>query len=99
LLNRIDEILVFSPLSAEAVRAIAAMRTEAAMQTLHSRGYDVSATPELLGAIERVGFSREYGGRQVLRTVERLVLEPLAALPPGAYTCVVEGDAVGWVGV
>ena len=96
LLNRIDEILVFSPLSPQAVSAIAQMRVHEAMATLASRGYDVAATPELMALIERVGFSREYGGRQVLRTVERLVLQPLAALPAGAYRPVVEGDTVTW---
>lgn len=96
LLNRIDEILVFSPLSQEAVSAIAQMRVQEAITTLTARGYDVAATPELMALIERVGFSREYGGRQVLRTVERLVLQPLAALPAGAYRPVVEGDTVAW---
>ena len=97
LLNRIDEILVFSPLSTEAVHAIATMRTQKALATLRGRGYTVEATAELIDVIERVGFSREYGGREVLRTVERLILEPLAAQPPGAYTPVVDGDHVTWV--
>jgi len=99
LLNRIDEILVFSPLSPEAVQAIARTRVAAAVNTLASRGYDVEVTAELLQAVERVGFSREYGGRQVLRTVERLILQPLAALAPGAYRPIVEGDSVTWVAV
>ena len=99
LLNRIDEILVFSPLSPEAVQAIARTRVAAAVDTLASRGYDVEVTAELLQAVERVGFSREYGGRQVLRTVERLILQPLAALAPGAYRPIVEGDSVTWVAV
>ena len=97
LLNRIDEILVFSPLSADAVQSIARMRTEAALEILRSRGYAVTATPELLALIERVGFSPEYGAREVLRTVERLVLQPLAALPAGAYRPVISGDTVSWL--
>ncbi len=96
LLNRIDEILVFSPLTAEAVAAITRIRTDAALQTLRSRGYAVEAPPELYAVIERVGFSKEYGAREVLRTVERLVLQPLAALAVGSYRPVVEGDAVRW---
>lgn len=96
LLNRIDEILIFSPLTAEAVASIARMRADAALATLGSRGYIVEATPELYAVIERVGFSKEYGAREVLRTVERLILQPLAALPAGAYRPVVEGDAVQW---
>ena len=99
LLNRIDEILVFSPLTAEAVASIARMRTDAALQMLRSRGYVVDATPDLYAVIERVGFSKEYGAREVLRTVERLVLQPLAALPAGSYRPVVEGDDVRWEAV
>ncbi|MBM3689730.1 MAG: ATP-dependent Clp protease ATP-binding subunit [Actinobacteria bacterium] len=96
LLNRIDEILVFSPLTPAAAASIARMRADAALELLGSRGYAIEATPELYAVIERVGFSREYGAREVLRTVERLILQPLAALPAGAYRPVVEGDSVRW---
>ena len=96
LLNRIDEILIFSPLTAEAVASIARMRTDGALELLRSRGYAAVATPELYALIERVGFSKEYGAREILRTVERLILQPLAALPAGAYRPLVEGDVVRW---
>ncbi|MFM9049527.1 MAG: AAA family ATPase, partial [Actinomycetota bacterium] len=96
LLNRIDEILVFSPLTPTAAASIARMRADAALELLGSRGYAIEATPELYAVIERVGFSREYGAREVLRTVERLILQPLAALPAGAYRPIVEGDSVRW---
>ena len=96
LLNRIDEIIVFSPLTAEAVSSIARMRTDGALALLRERGYAVSATPDLYGVIERVGFSKEYGAREILRTVERLILQPLAALPAGAYRPLVEGDDLRW---
>ena len=96
LLNRIDEIIVFSPLSAEAVSSIARMRTDNALALLRERGYAVEGTSDLYGVIERVGFSTEYGAREILRTVERLILQPLAALPAGAYRPVVEGDDLRW---
>ena len=96
LLNRIDEILVFSPLSPEAVHLIASMRTTSAVEILRARGYEVQATPALMDLIERVGFSKEYGAREVLRTIERLVLQPLAGKPAGAYRPVVDNDTVAW---
>jgi len=96
LLNRIDEILVFSPLTPAAAASIARMRADAALELLGSRGYTIEATPELYAVIERVGFSKEYGAREVLRAVERLILQPLAALPAGAYRPIVEGDSVRW---
>lgn len=96
LLNRIDDILVFSPLSPASIHAIAEQRLKDAAQRLVERGYAITVTPELLALIERVGFSREYGARQLLRTVERLVLAPLAVQPPGTYRPVVDGDELTW---
>jgi ATP-dependent Clp protease ATP-binding subunit ClpA len=96
LLNRIDEILVFTPLSPEAVTEIARMRTADALAVLRERGYQVEASQDLLDLIARIGFSREYGAREMLRTVERLVLQPLAALPAGAYRAIVTGDSATW---
>jgi ATP-dependent Clp protease ATP-binding subunit ClpA len=98
LLNRIDEILVFSPLSSDAVDMIARARVEDAISRLRSRGYDVESTPELIELVARIGFSREYGAREMLRTVERLVLQPLAARPPGTYRPVVDDGTLTWEG-
>jgi ATP-dependent Clp protease ATP-binding subunit ClpA len=72
------------------------MRTADALAVLRERGYQVEASQDLLDLIARIGFSREYGAREMLRTVERLVLQPLAALPAGAYRAIVTGDSATW---
>jgi len=97
LLNRIDEVLIFSPLSPESVRLIAAKQIAAATERLQGQGYRIVVTPEVFALVERLGFSPTYGARELLRTIERLVLQPLAAMPAGAYAGTVDGDLVTWV--
>lgn len=96
LLNRIDEILVVSPLSLEWVHAIAVDRMREARDRVKERGYAITLTPQLIGLVERRGFNREYGARELLRTIGRTVLAPLTAMPPGAYAPMVEADELTW---
>lgn len=96
LLNRLDEILVFSPLTPEVIRDIAEQRMREARERVLARGYDITISAELIALIQRCGFSKQYGARELLRTIERMVLAPLAGLPAGSYKPVIEGDVLSW---
>lgn len=80
LLNRIDEVLPFSPLTPEVIRALAEREVESALRRpgLESRTVSWTVEPELVEELAREGYDARYGARPLLRTVERRLLLPLA---------------------
>jgi ATP-dependent Clp protease ATP-binding subunit ClpC len=91
-LNRIDRIVTFRPLSADTAERIA--RRELARVVERSgiarRRLVVDVEPAVLPLLLREGYSPAYGARPLKRTVERLVLLPVARViaageaPPGS---------------
>jgi ATP-dependent Clp protease ATP-binding subunit ClpC len=79
-LNRLDRIVTFRPLSAETAERIA--RRELARVVERSgiarRRLAVDVDPAVLPLLLREGYSPAYGARPLKRTVERLVLLPVA---------------------
>jgi ATP-dependent Clp protease ATP-binding subunit ClpC len=79
-LNRIDRVVTFRPLSAETAEKIA--RRELARVVERSgiarRRLVVDVEPGVLPLLLREGYSPAYGARPLKRTVERLVLLPVA---------------------
>jgi len=78
LLNRIDEILVFEPLSADALERITSLELGKVEQRLRDRGLGLRADPDLLAYLAREGYDPVYGARPLRRLIERLVQNPLA---------------------
>lgn len=80
-LNRLDEIVVFRPLTPEHVRAIArrhAAELSARLQTSH--GVTLRIEEEALDLICRAGYSETYGARHLLRAFEQSLTRPLSTL-------------------
>jgi len=92
LLNRLDDILVFQPLSRETVLAIARKQVAELAERVRARGLELVVTDEALTAVAEAGYSREYGARPLQRAIERMLISPLAQLPRGAYRAVVGVD-------
>jgi len=80
LLNRIDEVLPFSPLTPEIIRALAEREVAAARRRpgLESRSVAWKVEPELVERLAQLGYDPRYGARPLQRTVERELLLPLA---------------------
>ena len=96
LMNRIDEIILFRPLSHEIVLDIARMHVDGALQRLSRSGYQV-ANPEVLAEfIARVGYDRQYGARPILRAIDEHMMAPLAILEPGPYAVREHGAHLQW---
>ncbi len=78
--NRIDAVVSFQPLGPETVRAIT--RKELAevgrREGLTKDGLRMAWTERLLDELARAGFDARYGARPLQRTVEALVVTPLA---------------------
>jgi energy-coupling factor transporter ATP-binding protein EcfA2 len=98
LVNRLDDVLVFRPLTVEAVTEIARrMLDDVVVSRMAARGYSLSYDVAVVELVARSGFDPAYGARPVQRALENLVVLPLAACSPGAWHAVVEGDVVRWV--
>lgn len=95
LLNRLDGIMVFRPLSEATVREIARNRIAEALVRLQDRGWTVTVDDSVEDIIVEEGYLPEYGARPMIRVLERVLLRPLAGRPAGTYRVrATEGEIV-----
>jgi ATP-dependent Clp protease ATP-binding subunit ClpC len=79
-LNRLDRIVQFRPLSLEVAEQIARREAELVLRRsgIRRRGLNVDIDPAVISLLVRDGYSAHFGARPLKRTVERLLLLPLA---------------------
>lgn len=86
-LNRLDRIVQFRPLSLEVTEQIARREIELVMQRsgIRRRDLGLEVDPAVISLLVREGYSPHFGARPLKRTVERLILLPVArAISSGA---------------
>src|SRR4051812_5640176 len=76
--NRIDEVVIFSPLAKDEVRAITLLQIDKIAQTLLRSGRTLSVTPEALEHIVGEGYSLAYGARFLKRVIESKIKLPIS---------------------
>ncbi|MDI6753150.1 MAG: ATP-dependent Clp protease ATP-binding subunit [Thermodesulfobacteriota bacterium] len=76
-LNRIDDIVVFSPLTREEVQEITRRYLGRIQQTLFSGGKSFHFTEAALEALVEIGFSLKYGARFLKRRIDERVKMPI----------------------
>ena len=77
-LNRIDDIILFSPLTAIEIKKIVGLQFEIIAKRLSNQNISLTATDEALEALAVMGFDPEYGGRPVKRVMQKQVLNLLS---------------------
>jgi ATP-dependent Clp protease ATP-binding subunit ClpB len=77
-LNRIDETIMFEPLSKEIIRKIVDIQWKEIQKRLAEANIEIEATTEVLDYLGEVGFDPNYGARPLKRTMQRLVLNELS---------------------
>ncbi|MGB2910516.1 MAG: AAA family ATPase [Anaerolineales bacterium] len=77
-LNRIDEILTFSPLSLEDMGLIVDLQMEEVKERLNERGLDVELTSEARDWLANAGFDPDFGARPLQRALQKHVESPLS---------------------
>jgi len=91
-INRIDELVVFHPLSREQLRGIAAIQTAYLGERLASREMHLQFTEAALDLVAEAGFDPVYGARPLKRAIQSQVENPLAQeILAGKY---LPGDAI-----
>jgi len=77
-LNRIDEIIVFHPLTEDDLKQIIDLQIRELVERLREQQLSLYLTPEAKDFIVSEGYSPSYGARPLRRTVQRLVETPLS---------------------
>jgi ATP-dependent Clp protease ATP-binding subunit ClpB len=91
-LNRIDEVVLFQPLTREQLAEIVELQLRRLEARLAERGIRIELTPAAKEFLAEAGWDPTYGARPLKRAIQRLVENPLALrLLEGDF---VEGDAV-----
>ncbi len=91
-LNRIDEIVEFSPLTREQIGEIVELQLERLRDRLAERRITLELTDAAKRTIAEAGWDPAYGARPLKRAIQRLVENPLALrLLEGEFT---DGDAI-----
>src|SRR5687768_13971456 len=78
--NRIDDVIVFAPLTKDEVARIAQIHLDRIVATSKARGKQVEMTPEAVDSIVRDGYSLTYGARFLKRVIDEMVKIPLSQI-------------------
>jgi ATP-dependent Clp protease ATP-binding subunit ClpC len=76
--NRIDEVVLFAPLTKDDVREIARLHLARIAETLEGRGRGLHIDPDALERIVERGHSLAYGARFLKRVIDDLVKVPIS---------------------
>ncbi len=91
-LNRLDEIIIFRPLQREQIEKIVDLQLALVQKRLDGQKITLIVHDAVKKILTEQGFDPSFGARPLKRTIQRLILDPLAAMIVGGE--VEEGDAV-----
>jgi ATP-dependent Clp protease ATP-binding subunit ClpB len=77
-LNRVDEVIIFHQLTREHLMKIVDIQLASLKKRLADRHIDIELTPAAKEFLVKEGYDPVYGARPLKRTIQRLVLDPLA---------------------
>jgi ATP-dependent chaperone protein clpB len=77
-LNRIDEIIMFTPLNEKEIEEIVGLQICSIQKMLERNGVTMEVTPAALKFLAEEGYDPEFGARPVKRVIHRLVLNRLS---------------------
>jgi ATP-dependent Clp protease ATP-binding subunit ClpC len=99
-INRIDEIIVFHPLSQDEITTIVDVMLKEVRNRLAEQEYELELSPEVHAFLAKEGYNPAYGARPLRRAIQRLIEDPLAeeilagTLKKGTIYARKEGDKV-----
>ena len=77
-LNRIDEIIMFTPLSRDEIADIVKLQFAQLQQTLEELGIQMDASTEALDWLAQLGYDPQYGARPLKRVIQKKILNELS---------------------
>ena len=77
-INRIDEIVMFTPLTNENIAQIVGLQLKSVTKMLAQQCITMDATPEAIAYLSEKGYDPQFGARPVKRVIQRDVLNELS---------------------
>jgi ATP-dependent Clp protease ATP-binding subunit ClpB len=77
-INRIDEIVMFTPLTTDNIAQIVGLQLKSVTKMLAQQGITMDATPEAITYLSEKGYDPQFGARPVKRVIQRDVLNTLS---------------------
>ncbi|NNF30580.1 MAG: ATP-dependent chaperone ClpB [Flavobacteriaceae bacterium] len=77
-LNRIDDIIMFTPLNKQDIKEIVGLQLKGVTKMLSKQGVTMDATDEAIAYLAEKGYDPQYGARPVKRVIQKEVLNELS---------------------
>ena len=77
-LNRIDDIIMFQPLSRSDVEEIVRMQFAGVQEMLKEQGFQIESTEEAIDWLAQLGYDPQFGARPIKRLFQKKVLNELS---------------------
>jgi len=77
-LNRIDEVVVFQPLTKEEIREVVGLHIEQLRRQLHSKNISVAASDSAINFLADAGFDPLFGARPLKRVIQKEILNRMS---------------------
>jgi ATP-dependent Clp protease ATP-binding subunit ClpB len=77
-LNRIDDVIMFTPLTREDVRSIVNIQLDGIIEKLQEQGISFNVTEPALDWLAQLGYDPQYGARPLKRVLQRKILNELS---------------------
>ncbi len=77
-LNRVDEVVIFHPLTREQLSGIVAIQLARVARLLNERGYTLETSEAAREYLAEVGYDPDFGARPLKRAIQRELQDPLA---------------------
>ena len=79
-LNRIDEIIMFKPLSRDEIHGIVKLQFKRTQEMLTKNGFQLEITDEAVNKLAAMGYDPQFGARPLKRVIQREVLNELSKM-------------------
>ena len=77
-LNRIDELIMFTPLNRDELRDIVSLQFKGVQTTLAEMGIEIEASEEALDWLSQLGYDPQFGARPLKRVIQKRILNELS---------------------
>ena len=77
-LNRIDETIIFKPLTLDEIRQVVRLQISGVTKMLAQNGIKLELTDEAINLLADAGYDPDFGARPVKRAIQRLLLNDLS---------------------
>jgi ATP-dependent Clp protease ATP-binding subunit ClpB len=79
-LNRIDEIIMFQPLTQEQIRSVVELQVNGVRNMLEKSGIELKLSKKAIDFLAKTGFDPQFGARPIKRVIQKYLLNELSKL-------------------